>query len=363
MKKSLKSGSVRDINNYERRIEISTRRLSAWYVVRRCIVFCIAIIVAGSINFIVPRLAPGDPVRAILERMNARGVRIEAGEEFIQSYREMFGLDESVFIQYFKYLRSSFQLKFGYSISYFPAEVADLIWLSIPWTLGFLSVATLIAFAVGIFLGALLAYMQGTSKSNAFINMIILFFMMLGAIPYYLLGIVLLYVFSFTLGLFPTRGATSIGATAGFSLEAILDILHHSTLPALSIILVSIGYWALGMRGMMISTIGEDYLTLAEAKGLSKRRIFWHYAVRNAVLPQITVLIMSLGMIVSGAILVEVMFSYPGIGWLLFSAISNSDYPLIQGITFFLVLAIASATFVLDLVYPWLDPRITYTEK
>jgi peptide/nickel transport system permease protein len=151
--------------------------------------------------------------------------------------------------------------------------------------------------------------------------------------------------------------------TSGFDLRHVWDLIYHSILPALSIIIAGIGGWALGMRGMMVTVLGEDYLTLAEAKGLRDRHIFLRYALRNAMLPQFTGLAISLGFIVSGATIVEYLFSYPGMGYQLYRSITSNDYPVIQGITFFLVLAVATAIFVIDLLYPWLDPRITYTRK
>ena len=337
-------------------------RLTARYVLKRLAIFVLVMFVAISINFIIPRLAPGDPVQAVLSRMTRSGRQISGGAEMVAAYEKLFGLDASLFKQYVRYVANSFQLKMGYSISNFPTRVIDMILRSVPWTLGLLSVATLISFLIGIFMGAILAWEQGKHKTRLYSKFIPLF-MIFGAVPYYLMGIGLLFIFAYTLQILPARGAVSIGAHVEFNFRTIIDILYHAILPGLSIILSGIGYWALGMRGMMISTIGEDYLYLAEAKGLRPMRIFWRYAVRNAVLPQVTALIMSFGLIVSGVVLVEIIFSYPGLGWLIYTAIRNSDYTLIQGTTFFLVLSVALAVLVLDLIYPLLDPRITYTER
>lgn len=337
-------------------------RITGRYVLKRLGIFFLVVFVAISINFIIPRLAPGDPVRAVLSRMTRSGRQISGGSEMVAAYEKMFGLDAGLFKQYLRYVANSFQLKLGYSISNFPTKVIDLILRSIPWTLGLLSVATLISFLVGIFLGAVLAWEQGKHKTRLYSRFIPLF-MIFGAVPYYLMGIGLLFIFAYTLQVLPARGAMSIGAQLAFNFRSIIDILYHALLPGLSIVLSGIGYWALGMRGMMISIIGEDYLYLAEAKGLRPARIFWRYAVRNAALPQVTALIMSFGLIVSGVVMVEIIFSYPGLGWLIFNAIGNSDYTLIQGTTFFLVLSVAVAVLVLDLLYPLFDPRITYTER
>jgi peptide/nickel transport system permease protein len=177
------------------------------------------------------------------------------------------------------------------------------------------------------------------------------------------LGILLLYVLAFILHWFPVGGSTSVTTTSGLNLPFILDVIDHSVLPAAAIVLTAIGGWMLGMRAMMITVTGSDYLTLAEVKGLRERRIFLRYALRNAILPQVTGLAIALGYVVSGSILVEVVFSYPGIGNLLAQAITNVDYPLIEGITLILVVAIALAILVLDLLYPRIDPRISYHRR
>jgi peptide/nickel transport system permease protein len=184
-------------------------------------------------------------------------------------------------------------------------------------------------------------------------------------IPYYLLAILLLFVFAFTLRWFPHSGTVGIGriSTGAFDVGYYLDIAYHSILPALSIVLASAGGWAIGMRGLMVSVLGEDYLTLAEAKGLPQRRIFLKYAVRNAMLPQFTSLAIALGHVVSGAVLVEFIFTYPGLGYRLYQAVTQSDYAVMQGITFILVLAVAGAVLIIDLLYPKLDPRITYARR
>jgi peptide/nickel transport system permease protein len=187
--------------------------------------------------------------------------------------------------------------------------------------------------------------------------------MVLSAIPYYLLAILLLYALAFGLRLFPSSGTAEIGSSPEPSFSHWMDILRHSVLPALSIILASIGGWVLSMRGLMVSVMGEDYLALARAKGLPDRVIFLRYALRNAILPQITVLAIALGQVVTGAALVEIIYSYPGIGYQLYRSIGNADYTMIQGITFILVLAVAAAVLILDLLLPRLDPRISYQRR
>jgi peptide/nickel transport system permease protein len=181
------------------------------------------------------------------------------------------------------------------------------------------------------------------------------------SIPFFMLGILLIYVFVFGLRWFPTpSGAYDSGLVRSFNWPFIQSVIHHGTLPALSVVISSMGFWALGMRGMMITNEGEDYMILADAKGLRPRRVFWLYGVRNSVLPQITALALSLGGIVGGSVLVEYIFAYPGVGYLLYQGIVTNDYTLMQGIVFLLIVCTATAVFILDLLYPLIDPRITY---
>lgn len=331
------------------------------YVLRRIGVFLLIIWVTATINFIIPRLAPGDPVQAILGRLEAQGAKVENSAVLIQKYRALFGLDDPIWIQYVKYLGNLAQLNLGYSLTYFPATVWDIVRDALPYSIGLLTVATVLAFGIGVVAGALLVWRGTPRASRLFITLL----MILAPIPYYLLAIMLLFLLAFNLRWFPHSGIASIGrlASAGFDLGYFVDTLYHSILPALSLILASAGGWALGMRGMMVTVLGEDYLTLAEAKGLPNRRIFLRYAVRNAMLPQLTGLAIVLGHVVSGAALVELIFSYPGLGYRLFQSITQSDYTVMQGITFFLVLSVATAILIIDLLYPKLDPRISYARR
>jgi peptide/nickel transport system permease protein len=331
------------------------------YILRRLGIFLLIIWAASTLNFIIPRLAPGDPMAAVIGRLQEQGATVENSGQLIELFRERFGLDDPLHVQYFKYLWSLAQFDLGYSIAFFPAKVTDIVGGALPYTIGLLSVSTMITFSLGVFSGGLLVW--HTTPRMA--RIVITFFMMLAPIPYYLLAIVFVSVLAFSLNLFPYSGVVSIGRlpSQGFDLSYILDVIYHSTLPAMSIVVAGIGGWILGTRGMMVTVLGEDYLTLAEAKGLRDRRIFLGYAMRNALLPQITALAITLGYVVSGATIVELIFSYPGMGYRLFQAINTSDFPVIQGITFFLVVSIAVAILVIDLIYPRLDPRITYERK
>ena len=314
-----------------------------------------------TLIFFLPRLAPGrDPVRERLGMMAAMGgMNAENVERLAQAYEAKFGLDLPLWQQYLNYMSDIARFNLGYSLAKFPTRVIDIIGPALPWTISLLTVATVMAFLLGSLLGGLIAW-DGAPPILRFLLPPLFTF---SAIPYYLLGLILIYLFAFKLKWFPLTGGSQILTMPSVSFSYLLELIYHSILPALSIVLASIGFWALSMRGMMITVEGEDYVTLAEAKGLPSGRVFLWYAMRNALLPQTTALALSLGTILSGSLLVEIMFGYPGIGSALFIAITGFDYFVIYGIVFMIVVTIALATLILDLIYPLLDPRIRYQES
>jgi peptide/nickel transport system permease protein len=334
--------------------------LTIGYVVRRVLLFFLIIWVTATINFIVPRLAPGDPIGAIIGRMESQSASVSGSKELIAEYRRMFGLDDPLPVQYIKYLGQMARLDFGYSLANFPARTTDIIVRGLPWTAGLLLTTTVLAFIIGTLLGAALAW----PGSPRWVHWVAPFFMVMAAIPGYLKAIILLFLFAFTIPLFPSFGTARVGRLdMGFSPDRALEVFYYSLLPALAILLSSIGGWALGMRAMMITTRGQDYLLLAEAKGLPPRQVFLRYGLRNAILPQVTALGIAIGHVVSGAVLIELIFSYPGVGYLLYRAISDKDLTMIQAITFILVLSVATCMLIIDLIYPRLDPRISYARR
>ena len=332
--------------------------LTPGYVSRRVLLFLVVVWAAASINFAVPRLAPGDPTAAIVARLESQGGRVENAKALIEAYREKFGLDKPILLQYGLYLSTLPNFDLGYSISFFPTTVTGLIARHLPWTVGLLLTTLFFSFAIGSILGALMVW----PRSAGALKVVAPFTMVMAAIPYYLMALLLLWGLAFTFSIFPIFGAKAIGSElTGFARFG--EILYFSTLPALSIVISSIGLWAVTMRGIMVSTLGEDFLTLAEAKGLRGPRIFIWYGMRNAMLPQVTGLAIAIGQVMAGSVIVEVLFSYPGVGHLLFEAIRTNDYPVIQGITFLLVVSAAGAVLIMDLMYPRLDPRISYSAK
>jgi peptide/nickel transport system permease protein len=332
--------------------------MSLRYLFGRLIFFFVVVWAGVTLIFFLPRLAPGrDPVRERLGMMVAMGgMNAENVERLAKAYEEKFGLDRPLWQQYVNYLSDIGRGNLGYSLAKFPTRVIDVIAPTIPWTIALLTVSTLIAFVFGTLLGGLLAW----PGSPRFLRVLLPPLFTFSAIPYYLLGLILIYVFAFRLKWFPLTGGSQIMTMPSMTFGYVIELVYHSILPALSIVLASIGFWSLSMRGMMITVEGEDYITLAEAKGLPNGRVFLWYALRNALLPQTTALALSLGTILSGSLLVEIMFNYPGIGSALFSAITGFDYFVIYGIVFMIVVAIALATLLLDLIYPLLDPRIRY---
>lgn len=327
------------------------------YLPRRFLQFAAVLWGAATLNFFIPRLAPGNPVRDQLTQMASQGGYLQQGiEEMVKSYDQQFGLDQPLWLQYLHYLGSVLHLDFGYSLSQYPVRVITLIGAALPWTIGLLLAATLLAFVTGTLIGALIGWRRSPRVLRYLIPPLLVF----SSVPYYLLGLVLVYLFAVSRPLFPLSGGYTISTVPSLSLPFALDVLHHSFLPAISIVLAGMGFWGLGMRGMMVTTEGEDYMFFAEAKGLKGGRILLRYAVRNAILPQFTTLAIALGHIVSGSVIVEVVFGYPGIGSLLVKAISGSDFFLIYGIVFVIILAISIATLVIDLAYPLLDPRIAH---
>ncbi|MEX1019130.1 MAG: ABC transporter permease [Litorilinea sp.] len=321
--------------------------------------FFFVVLIAATINFMIPRFAPGNPIGAITSRVQQASAGIEGGEAMFEAYREMFGLNDPMHVQYFNYLWNIANLELGYSLSAFPAGVWEVIRPAIPWTIGLITVSVLITFLLGVAAGAFMAWRGTPTAVKIFIPISMVF----AVLPYYLLALLLLYALAFSTGVFPMGGAYNSRFIPGFNLEFAISVARHAVLPALSIILSSLGLWALSMRALMVNTIGEDYMLLADAKGLKNRRILWWYAVRNAIPPQLTNLAITLGHVVSGSILVEIIFAYPGLGYLLYMSITNSDYTVIQGITLMLGITVGLAVLLIDLIYPRLDPRVTYVSE
>ncbi len=328
----------------------------ARFIGRRLAMLLLVVWIATTINFFVPKMAPRNPIEDKLLSEVEHGAAASNLDALIAAYNAKFGLDKPLLVQYFNYLGDMLTFDLGYSIAYYPSRTIDMIAGALPWTIGLLTTATLLGFVIGSVLGALTVW-QG---SWAMFRYLVPLLMIFSAIPFYLIGLVLIYVFAHQLDWFPLSGGMGIRTLPSLSLSFILEILYHSILPALSILLATVGTWALAMRGMMVTVQGEDYMTFATALGLKSRRRFLQYGVRNAMLPQITLLALSLGHVVTGSILVELVFGYPGVGQQLFRAVQHLDYFVIYGIVFILICTIAIAMLIMDLIYPLLDPRVRH---
>ena len=333
--------------------------LTKEYVIRRILMFFLTVWLGSTLIFIIPRLAPGDPITAMVGRMIAQAGKVENSGQLIEAWRKKFGLDGPMHIQYVKYIWSLCRFDLGYSLAQFPQTITESLARGMPWTFGLIGLATLFSFIFGNIVGALLGWRNVPRTVKAVLPVTLIF----TSIPPFMLGILLIYVFGFGLRWFPFSQGYTSGVIIGWNWGFIVDVIHHGTLPAATIAATSMGLWALGMRGMMISTDREDFLILAQAKGLTPSRIFWRYAVRNSILPQVTALALSLSGIVSASILVEYIFAYPGLGYRFYQAIVNQDYTMIQGIAYVVILATSLGVLIIDLLYPIIDPRITYQKK
>lgn len=326
------------------------------YIGQRLIIFFVTVFISITVIFFVPRFVPGDPMGAIMLKLAAMGGSMNS-TALVEEYRRMFGLDRSLWEQYISFWQQLLRGNLGYSISSFPSQVTDLIRISLPWTIGLLIGTTIISWVIGSILGAVVGW---KGKKSPLFQAFVPVALVLYTTPYYILALILVYFFAAYWRIFPLSGAYTVGMTPEFSLPFIGDLLHHAALPALSIILVSLGWWFLSMRSLITGLKGEDYINYAEAMGIKEPRILWGYAFRNALLPQTTGLAISMGHIVSGALVTEVIFAYPGIGWLIFNSIKSLDFPTIQGSVMLIILSVEIASFLIDILYPLIDPRIRY---
>jgi peptide/nickel transport system permease protein len=327
------------------------------YIVNKVFWFLLAFFIALIFNFFLPRLIPGNPVDVIVGQMAmGGGISGEALERIYAMYIREFGLDQPVSVQFTTYISRIFQGDLGVSFSRSPLRVQDLIANSLPWTIALQLPAILVGWILGNVLGALAAYKKGWLDRGMFPT-----FLFVSSMPYYCLAIILLYLLAVFWPVFPAGGGYSYAMSPSLSWSFISSALQHYWLPFLSLVLVFIGGQAIGMRAMSIYELDTDYVRFARSLGVGDNRIIG-YIFRNAMLPQITGLALSIGSLVSGALITEIVFNYPGIGTLLFSAIRQSDYPVVQGITLLIMVGVLLANFIVDIAYGFIDPRIRAKE-
>ncbi len=323
------------------------------YILRKVVLFILTLWAAITLVFILPRLMPGSPVDAALGKLASAGVPITNAERAAVE-AQLGAPHTSLFVQYGDYLRSIATLRFGTSYSFPSQTVAQTIGKALPWTVVLVGATTVFAFVVGTLLGVYAGWHRGKLADSS-VTIGATFF---GAFPPFWLGLLLLYWLSFKYGWFPIKGGYSPGLTPNWSLSFLGNALDHSVLPALTLAITTLSGWVFGMRNNMINTLGEDYITFAEANGLRSRTVALLYAARNALLPNVTAFGLMLGAVVGGSVLVEGIYSYPGVGNLLYIAVTNHDFPLMQALFLVITLAMLVAIFVVDLFYVRLDPRV-----
>jgi peptide/nickel transport system permease protein len=322
------------------------------YALRRLGFFVLTLWVALTLNFLLPRLMPGNPALAMMTKFHDQGVTPQT----LHTLEILFGVNsqQGLAAQYVNYLHQIVTLNFGTSLSEYPEPVTTVIGSAIWWTLGLVGITTVLAFILGTGLGIVSAWRRG-GKLDSVVPPV---FVITSAIPYFWMGMVLVLIFALTLHWFPSQGGYYVTTdTPGLNLTFFQDVINHAFLPAVALLVTTIGTWILTMRNTMITTLAEDYVRMARAKGLPSWRIMLDYAARNAILPNLTGFAMSLGFVVSGAILIEYVFNYPGVGYMLLQAVSGEDYPLMQALFLLITVTVLVAILAADILTAILDPR------
>jgi peptide/nickel transport system permease protein len=318
------------------------------FILRRLLFYAVAAWVALTINFFIPRAMPGNAVQSVMAKFpNLQPAAYKALQALLGV-----GNSGSLWSQYVSYLNDIFHFNFGTDVSQYPASVSSLLAQTLPWTIILVGTATVIAFLIGTALGIVAGWRHGGSLDRVLPGL-----MFLQAIPYFFFALILVDVLALKTHVFPTGQGYDNGLIPGWHGDFISSAIYHSLLPALTIVLTSIAGWMLQMRNVMITTIGEDYVIAAQAKGLPSRRVIFTYAARNALLPQLQGFGLAVGFVISGALIMEIVFSYPGIGLLLLNAVTSNDYPLMQAIFLVITFAVLIANLVVDMIVVFADPR------
>jgi peptide/nickel transport system permease protein len=321
------------------------------FILRRLAFYIVAAWVALTVNFFIPRAVPGNAVESIMAKFS-QGSTLTPGA--VKAIQAMLGVDKagSLGHQYVSYLDDVVHLNFGTDISQYPAQVSTLLSQTVPWTLVLVGMSTVIAFVLGTGLGILAGWRSGGTLDRSLPGL-----MFLQAIPYFFLALILVEVFAIHWHVFPATQGYAGGLVPGWHWDFISSAIYHSILPAFTIVITSVAGWMLQMRNVMVTTIGEDYVMAAQAKGLSNRRVVFTYAARNAWLPQLQGFGLALGFVVSGAIVMEIVFGYPGVGLLLLSAVQSHDFPMMQALFLLITFAVLIANVIVDIIIVFADPR------
>ena len=327
----------------------------AAYLAKRLGQFVLVVFIGINLAYVVTHAIPIDPVEQSISVVTSFGnTAPEAIEQMRQSLKELYGMGGSGWEQYVTFWSRVLRADFGPSLSAFPPPVSSLIRRALPWTMGLLVVSTLLTWVIGNLLGGLAGYYQ-KSRSLKLMGVVA---MALHPIPYYIIALMLLIVFGFLWPVLPITGGSAMSLPQGWTWAFVVSVLKHSILPALSLILIGVGSWFLGMRSLVSNIVTEDYVTYAELAAVDRTRVLSSYVMRNALVPQVTGLAMSLGGVFNGAIITEKVFGYPGVGTLLVDAVYAGDYGLVLGVTTISIIAVSVGVLVIDLLYPLLDPRV-----
>ncbi len=330
-------------------------RTYAAYLLRRLGQFVLVVFIGMNIAFVVTHATPIDPVEQSIAAATAFGsTSPEAIGLMRQSLRELYGLQGGLGQQYLSFWKRVVVLDFGPSLSAFPTPVSTLIGRALPWTAGLLLVATTLTWVLGNLLGGLAGYFR-ESRTLRITGLVV---MGLHPIPYYIVALLLLIVFGYLWPVLPITGGAQMNLARGWNLDFVLSVLKHSILPVLSLVMVGLGGWFMGMRSLVSNIVSEDYVVYAELGGVARGRILGSYVMRNALVPQVTGLALSLGGIFNGAIITEQVFGYPGMGALLIDAVHAGDYSLVLGLTSVSIVTVSFAVLLIDMLYPLLDPRV-----
>jgi peptide/nickel transport system permease protein len=334
------------------------KKFLSGYLIPRIVQYLTVIFVGVTVTFVIPRMTPSNPVEAQIAQITSSGsVDPEAIEHLRKSLSELYGLSGTPWDQYLAFWSRLIRGDLGPSLSSFPTPVSELVGRAMPWTLMIMLTATILSWIIGNVFGVMASYFP----KNKAIGVVDVLSQAVRPIPYYVVALVLLVVFSFYFRIFPSTGAYPIGMLPNWgSLEFIGQYFYHAALPLLTIVLIGFGGWFVGMKSLTSNIISEDYVVYAETAGIDRKKIMGQYVGRNAMLPQITGLAMSLGTVFSGALIMEVVFGYPGVGLLALQAVYRNDYSLIMGIAIYSIIGVATAVFVIDLIYPLFDPRVRY---
>lgn len=325
------------------------------YLAKRLAQFAVVVFIGVNLAFVITHASPIDPVEQSISAVTSFGSTApEAIAAMRASLQELYGLKGTLAEQYLTFWSRVLRGDFGPSLSAFPTPVSTLIGRALPWTAGLLIVSTLITWVLGNWLGGLAGYYQ----RNRTLKLMGVVAMGVHPIPYYIVALLLLIVFGFLWPVLPITGGSAMNLQQGWNWSFVSSVARHSVLPALSLILIGLGSWFLGMRSLVSNIVTEDYVVYAEIAGLDSRRVLGSYVMRNALAPQVTGLAMSLGGIFNGAVITEKVFGYPGVGTLLVDAVYAGDYGLVLGVTTVSIIAVSVGVLVIDLLYPLIDPRV-----